>query len=68
MNIARTGHSLVSLHGRLYAIGGVTRGHYVESIEVYDPDNNIWTLLEHNLEDQVPNTGACLIKRMFLTN
>ena len=41
MNIARSGHSLVSLHGRLYAIGG----YRVDSVEVYDPDNNTWTQL-----------------------
>ena len=68
MNVARSCHGLVSLHGRLYAIGGVTRGEYVESMEVYDPDNNTWTLLGHSPDDQVPNTGACLIKRQFLTN
>ena len=60
MNIARTGHSLVSLHGRLYAIGG-NRG--VNSVEVYDPDNNTWTLLQHKLD--VANTGAGLIKKYF---
>ena len=46
MNIARAGHSLVSLHGRLYAIGGCDVG-YVDSVEVYDPDNNTWTTLQH---------------------
>ena len=44
MNMARWGHSLVSLHGRLYAIGGD-----VYSVEVYDPDDNTWTLLQHKL-------------------
>ena len=32
-----------SLHGRLYAIGG----DWVDSVEVYDPDNNTWTTLQH---------------------
>ena len=49
MNIARHHHSLVSLHGRLYAIGG----DYVDSVEVYDPDNNTWTLLQHKLDGEV---------------
>ena len=35
MNNARWNHSLVSLQGRLYAIGG----NDVDSVEVYDPDN-----------------------------
>ena len=56
MNIARRGHSLVSLHGRLYAIGGAG----VDSVEVYDPDNNTWTLLQHKLDGRVLGTGAGL--------
>jgi len=62
MNIARVGHSLVSLHGRLYAIGGSG----VDSVEVYDPDNNTWTLLQHKLDGKVYHTGAGLIKKYYL--
>ena len=62
MNIGRYGHSLVSLHGRLYAIGGRA----VDSVEVYDPDNNTWTLLQHRLDGRVYNTGAGLIKKYYL--
>ena len=63
MNMARSAHSLVSLHGRLYAIGGWD----VDSVEVYDPDNNTWTLLLHKLDGRVDGTGAG-IKRFFLNN
>ena len=64
MNIARSSHSLVSLHGRLYTIGG----EYPEkdSVEVYDPDNNTWTLLQHKLDGKVADTGAGLIKKYYL--
>jgi len=62
MNIARWSHSLVSLQGRLYAIGGAD----VDSVEVYDPDNNTWTLLKHKLDGEVYNTGAGLIKKYYL--
>ena len=62
MNIARAGHSLVSLHGRLYAIGGWE----VDSVEVYDPDKNTWTLLQQKLDGKVYNTGAGLIKKYYL--
>ena len=62
MNIARQDHSLVSLHGRLYVIGG--RG--VDSVEVYDPDNNTWTLLQHKLDGKVAYTGAGLIMKSFI--
>ena len=60
MNIARAAHSLVSLHGRLYAIGGV------DSVEVFDPDNNTWTLLQQKLDGQVFRTGAGLIKNYYV--
>ena len=62
MNIARKAHSLVSLHGRLYAIGGL----YVDSVEVYDPVNNTWTLLQHKLDGKVAFNGAGLIKKTFM--
>ena len=67
MNIARYGHSLVSLHGRLYAIGGDgDDGDNVDSVEVYDPDNNTWTLLQHRLDGKVAFNGAGLIKKTFM--
>ena len=63
MNNARAGHSLVSLHGRLYAIGwGVDSW----NIEVYDPDNNAWTLLQHRLDAEVFGTGATLLKKFMI--
>ena len=52
MNIARQAHCLVRLYGRLYAIGGKD----VDSIEVYDPDNNTWTLLQQKLDGKVSHT------------
>ena len=66
MNIARRGHCLVSLLGRLYAIGGV--GQDVKNVEVYDPDNNTWTMLQHKLDRKVDGTGAGLINKYFLIN
>merc|ERR1712025_1027063 len=54
MNIARRGHSLVSLQGRLYAVGGWE----VDSVEVFDPDNDTWTLLQQRLDGEVYDTGA----------
>ena len=69
MNIARHCHSLVSLHGKLYAIGGhrysISNRYGVDSVEVevYDPDNNTWTLSQHKLNGTVYDTGAGLIKK-----
>ena len=65
MNIARCGHSLFSLHGRLYANGGTLD---VVNDEVYDPDKNSWTLLQHKLDVDVFGSGAGLIKKYFLIN
>ena len=62
MNIERGGPSLVSLHRRLYAIGGAD----VDSLEVYDPDNNTWTLLQQKLDGKVSYNGACIIKKYYL--
>merc|ERR1712126_603969 len=62
MNIGRKGHSLVSLHGKLYAIGGVG----VDSVEVYDPDYNTWTLLQYKLDGEVAYTGVGVIKKLGL--
>ena len=59
MSIARHGHSLVSLHGRLYAIGGAR----VDSVEVYDPDNKTWTILQLQMDGDVCENGAGLIKK-----
>ena len=45
----------------LYTIGGNDDyGCDVDSVEVYDPDNNTWTLLQHKLEGEVSHYGACL--------
>ena len=68
MNIARYNHSLVSLHGRLYAIGGVggfMGGFRIDSDEVYDPENNTWTLLQHKVDKMYYN-GADVIKECYL--
>ena len=62
MNIARSGHSLVSLHGRLYAIGG----DWVDDVEVYDPYSNTWTTLQHKIDGKVAGNGAGLIKKFYM--
>ena len=62
MNIARRGHCLVSLHGRLYAIGGEG----VDSDEVYDPDTDTWTQLQHKRDCEVLYCRAGLIKKGFI--
>ena len=53
MNIARDDHSLLSLHGKLYAIGGFRGMEYVDRVEAYDPDNNKWTLLQPKLDGEI---------------
>ena len=61
MNIARHDHTLVDLHGRLYDIGGTNinvPSQSVDSFEVYNPDNNTWTGLQHRLDGKVEHNGA----------
>ena len=69
MNIAREGHELIALHGRLYAIGGYNgdfgESNIVYSIEVYDPGNNTWTVLPHKVDGWM-GCGAGLIKKYYV--
>ena len=69
MNIPRCGHGLVSLDGRIYAIGGkgdiIWRlgGYNVDSVEVYNADDNTWTILQQKLDGEVAYTGTVLINK-----
>ena len=45
MHYARGGHALVSVQGRLYAIGGNSARGNVGPVEAYDPGANAWTVL-----------------------
>lgn len=38
----------ISVNGLIYVMGGV----YCDSIEVYDPKSNTWTLSKHRLESK----------------
>ena len=68
MNIARRGHSLVTVHGRLYAIGGCHRDGFADgdSVEVYDPNNQIWTLLQNKLDGEVTDAGVCFVRKFMI--
>ena len=68
MNIARAGHGLVNLNGRLYAIGGYGYRYWVDSVEVYDPFNNTWPLLQLKLDGKVAFNGAGLVKNCFVND
>ena len=68
MNIARRGHGLVSLQGRLYAIGGLGAADSIlDSLEVYDPDSDTWTVLQHKLGGKVAHNGACLLIKSLMS-
>ena len=68
MNIARRGHGLVSLHGKLYAIGGLGAADSIlDSLEVYDPHSNKWTLLQQKIDAKVAHNGACLVIKSHIT-
>ncbi|KAF8399938.1 hypothetical protein HHK36_015809 [Tetracentron sinense] len=47
MNVARYDFACAEVDGMVYAVGGYgTDGESLSSAEVYDPDNNQWTLIE----------------------
>ena len=66
MNVGRHSHGLFSLHGSLYAIGGNGLDTINDTVEVYDPDSNKWTLLQYELNSYVGGSGAGLIKKYSL--
>ena len=64
MNIARSCASVVTHDGLLYAIGGVgTSDKPLQSVEVFNPETNIWTVLPANISGKgyYGKYGACVI-------
>jgi N-acetylneuraminic acid mutarotase/Tfp pilus assembly protein PilX len=43
MPTARTGHSVVTVNNKIYAIGGLSGSGYLNKVEQYDPATNSWT-------------------------
>jgi hypothetical protein len=55
MNVPRCQHTLVAMHGKLYAIGGFDGKEPLGSFECYDPDKNSWgPLLNMGAEPEAP--------------
>ena len=46
MNRARVGHGVISHDGRIYVFGGYQDHGIDDSMEVYDPVSDKWTLLD----------------------
>ena len=42
MPTERVGHGVVSCNGKIYVIGGYNNSGFLDTVEVYDPINNIW--------------------------
>ena len=77
MNVARVGHGLVAANGLLFAVGGFEDGNYgydlmdeavIDSMEIYDPDTNTWTLLGDTIDGKVAYSGACALIKWDLPN
>ena len=71
MNIGRHSHILVGLNERLYAIGGLDGSSilgysYIDNVEVYNPVDNTWTLLQQKLDGEMSNSGYCLLKKYYI--
>ena len=43
LRLARLGHGLAALSGRLYAAGGLHAGEPTETVEAYEPDGDRWS-------------------------
>lgn len=59
MKIKRYRHGLVLLGGRLYAFGGSDGNKALDSIEVYEPRTNAWSLIDATLEK--PNSSFAFV-------
>ena len=66
MNIARDHASVVTHDGLLYAIGGEGTSGRLQSVEVFNPETNIWTVLPANISGTggyYGKYGACIIDK-----
>jgi DNA-binding CsgD family transcriptional regulator len=61
MITARSHFALVSAGGKLFAIGGYTRGGITGAVERYDPAVDQWTVLATSKPTRVANIGAAVI-------
>ncbi len=61
---ARMGHSLVTVNGRLYAIGGFYLSS-VKSVEMYDPAKNEWSAHPPPLLNQRTFSSAVVLTGMY---
>merc|ERR1712126_202677 len=43
MNDKRHSVAVAVLHGKIFAVGGNDSGHYLSSVESYDPETNVWS-------------------------
>ena len=67
MNFARTNASVVTNNGLLYVIGGHNGSSFLQSIEVYDPKTNIWTVLPSDAPIR-KRPCVCVIDNPLLEN
>ena len=64
MNMVRVDPALLGANGKLYALGSVDSDEISHnSWEWYDPAEDKWTLMEHNLDGQVTHRSACIMKQ-----
>ena len=67
MNKPRTFHRLLNIYEKLYVIEGNRLNDDDDSFEVYDPDKNLWTIIQQKLNNtMIEHFGICLIKKRDL--
>ena len=64
MRLGRFGFALVNIGGKVFAVGGDTRegsGHYLDSIELFDPTTQTWSLSQKRLKYPRSNFAFTLV-------
>lgn len=64
MNVARSAPGVIPLNGQLYVVGGYNfPSGCLDSVEVYDPQSNTWTMLENSMATGKRNVAVAIIDK-----
>lgn len=64
MNIARQAPGVIAVDNQLYVIGGYNNVNgFLDSVEVYDPNSNSWSILPGNMKKGMQHVTVALVDR-----
>lgn len=59
-------HALVTLYGRIYAVGGIDRfGHRLNAVEYYDPCNELWQYSSSMIAQRSSHSAFAYAGRLY---